>query len=292
MKTTLFISAFFLLLFFFFSAKGISQPVGLSGNFTDPSMEPLVIHEKIFPKAVIYEYGKMYAPAEDFLSMMGVFGNLCGLPDELIIKSKIAPTSLLGIGPDRYTGESIYYLDVTGTLIFLEINYIQEGWKITVPSAPAIPTAVPASTPAPSPQPTPTEEPVEKGSVTICWDIDNIDTLRGGFIKLLGLDSKNNIMRYQYLSKGSHNFRFSDLLPGEYRIEAEYYYNEKGPLVKNPDSEGYYFDYTSYYVNLSLFITLKNGENFSYQVTEQDLRRNSYTSGKKYINNPSVYDSY
>jgi hypothetical protein len=235
----------------------------------------------------------MYAPAIDFLSALGILSNFSGLPDQLVINGQIAPTSLLGIGPERYTGTNIYYLDVTGTLSFLKINYILDGWKITVQSPQATPAVVTVPTATAFPKATPTCEPV-KGSITInCNITHNIDKTRGrGVIRLLEQDSKNNIIRDQNISRGSTNYYFSDLLPGEYKIEVDYYYNEKGPLEKDPNSEGYYFDFSSHRVNMSHFITLKNGENFYYQVINQDLIKTFIQSGKKYTRYPYEYDNY
>ena len=276
---------------FLFSFEVKAQPASLSGDFVDYSREPLVIYGRTFPGAVIYQYGKMYAPAMDFLSCLGIQGNFSYLPDQFVINGLSASTSLLGIGPDRYTGESIYYLDVTGTLKFLGIDYSQNDWKIIVNASAATPVPLPTAGPS---EPTPGATPeLKNGAIMMTLNItDDIDTSRGGTIKLFGLKGLENINRYYYLSSGTSYYDFLDIPPGEYRIAGEYYFTEKGELIKDSNSEGYYFELKSCIASLSIFVTLKSKEKFHVNLSSKDFSTSTFQTERKYVNSASEYNNY
>ena len=108
------ISKLLLILFLFLSlntrpVKG-EQIIRLAGYFIDKSEGPVIIYDEIYPESIIQQNNMVYAPAQSFLKILGVTNELQNLPDQLVINNYLAPTSLLAIGPDRYTNEPIYYL--------------------------------------------------------------------------------------------------------------------------------------------------------------------------------------
>ncbi|MEQ8189803.1 MAG: hypothetical protein ABRQ39_17680 [Candidatus Eremiobacterota bacterium] len=212
--------------------------VPLAGNFCDSDREPLKIYGVTFPASVIYQNNRMYAPMELFFQYLGLKADMSRLPASLVVDGRNIPESLTGFGPDRNTGQSIYYIDVTGLLYFFNINYSMDGWKISVNK---VITAVPSPTSGPVPP--------CRGSVTVVCSckLDDMGLYRYDEVWTVYLTGQTNKEE-----DGRNSVTFSDLLPGTYRLREVHrckLCNVTYPL------------YREYSAESTLEFQLKDGEN-------------------------------
>jgi len=196
--------------------------------------------------SVIYQNSLIYAPAEEYLKMLGVKAYLQKLPHELFINGQKAPLSLLAIGPDRYTAQYIYYLSVTDTLNYLGIYYKVSNQKgqirITVDEIPA--------------------QTIEPASVTgqVIYPY-----FEGGTVKIIA--SYVNSARIPETSEITSTFlpsdgyySFFDIPPGDYIIVASCYYNQEGPVLFDAIRRQCYRCITTYTLSWQEKLSLKSGQ--------------------------------
>jgi hypothetical protein len=259
---------FFLLLLlcltiFSTEVKG-EQLLKLSNSFIDPPLTPLVIYGVPFSSSVIVQDNIMYAPAVDYLTMIGAKSYLQKLPDQLIINGQMAPVSLLATGPDRYTGKNIYYLNVTETLNFLGLYYKvtnQNGQvRITVDELSRI---------------TPPSE--KNGSISghVIYPY-----FEGGFVRLKTSYTNNaripqtkEISSAYLPSDGYYNFQ--DLPPGDYIVEASCFYTTTGPVVYDSICRQVYRCVTTYTALWQIRVTTKEGEKINQDFLADQARVNT-----------------
>ncbi len=182
----------------------LAEPVPLAGNFCDFDREPLRIYGIIFPGTVIYQNSKMYAPMESFFQYLQLKADMSRLPSSLTVDGRAVPDSLIGFGPDRNTGQNIYYIDVTGFLYFFNINYSMDGWKISVNKA---------VTPVPSLSPTPKIP--DRGTITVSCicKLNDHGLYRYDEVWIVYLTGQINKE-----ADGGDYVQFSDLPSGTYRL--------------------------------------------------------------------------
>ncbi|OQA14192.1 MAG: hypothetical protein BWY64_03335 [bacterium ADurb.Bin363] len=222
------------------------QILRLSSSFIDAPSTPLVIYGVPFSMSVIYQNSLIYAPAEEYLKMLGVKAYLQKLPHELFINGQKAPLSLLAIGPDRYTAQYIYYLSVTDTLNYLGIYYKVSNQKgqirITVDEIPA--------------------QTIEPASVTgqVIYPY-----FEGGTVKIIA--SYVNSARIPETSEITSTFlpsdgyySFFDIPPGDYIIVASCYYNQEGPVLFDAIRRQCYRCITTYTLSWQEKLSLKSGQ--------------------------------
>ena len=193
------------LLIFLVISISMAGPVPLAGNFCDSDREPLNIYGVTFPDSVIYQNSKMYAPMESFFQYLQLKADMSRLPSSLTVDGKSVPDSLIGFGPDRNTGQNIYYVDVTGFLYFFNINYSMDGWKISVNKV---------ITPVPFPSPTPKIP--KKGTITVSCSckLNDRGLYRYDEVWIVYLTGQVNQEK-----NGGDYVQFSDLPSGTYRLK-------------------------------------------------------------------------
>jgi len=256
-----------------------SQITNLSGNFIDPQSAPLVMEGRAFAKSVIYENKLMYAPAIDFISDLGIASDLQGLPNQFTLNGQSAPLYLLATGPDRYTGETIYYLNVTWTLEFLSISYnvaaIPEGIQVTVAGGSAGPVS-------------PVTEPSGKtGSISGVVVITT--PIQSGSIKLTEeyLNTARILSTREVASGGlsvDGKFAFTGLPAGKYTVTASSTSTDKGELMYNQVTKQYYYDIRTVTTTWSKALELGEGENANIQLTGGESSTSIQT---QYVNPPN-----
>lgn len=224
-----------------------AQFATLSSSFLDPQSVPLTINGQTFPKAVIYQNNIMYAPAADYLSMLGVDSNLQSLPSQMTINGKSAPLSLLAIGPDRYTGQNIYYLNVTATADFVGATYKGSGNQLQVTiTAPAGQYTV--NTPGSISGSVVINKPFQSGIIRVTEEyINNARIPATREVTSCGLPQDGN-------------FSFTNLIPGKYTITAQSSYSSQGSLSYNYSVSGYYYYITVINTTWTKTLSLGPGE--------------------------------
>jgi len=248
---------FFLLSFLFLFLITIplrgEELTNLSSAFIDPQSSPLIIYGQVFPVAVIYQNNTMYAPVQDFLSMIGISSNLQGLPGYFILNGKTAPLSLLGIGEDRNTGESIYYLNVTATLDLVggaPYKISDDGGQIRITIAM---TAYPPSSP-----------PSNVGG-GISGQVLTARTINEGYVTL-SMNCLNDsgiqetrVIETVYLTPDG-KFSFQCLWPGEYTVTGKCTSYYTTGLEFDPAKKRHYYYCTTYTTALSQNIKIEAGK--------------------------------
>ena len=267
----------FLLLFFLMSlpCANASELPSLSASFIDVSSAPLIIYGQTFPKAVIYQRNTMYAPAGDFIYMLGVPSNLQGLPNQIIFNNQAAPISLAAIGPDRTSNQNIYYFNVTATLDYLGISYqfYNQGGLIQI----KVEGSSSISTP-----------PVYEASASISGQVvtDRIQSksdvfLEKSFINNARIPETKIVSTTSLDSMG--RFVFSGLEKGSYTVRVQAYYTSQSGLFYNNTTLQYYYYLTTYTSVWTQSLTLNQGQNASITLTRENT--NSYQE-IIYINTP------
>ena len=224
-----------------------AQFTTLSNSFIDPQSVPLTINGCTFPKAVIYQNNIMYAPAVDYISMLGVDSNLQSLPSQMTINGKSAPLSLLAIGPDRYTGQNIYYLNVTATADFVGATYKGSGKQLQVTiTGPAGQYSV--NTPGSISGSVVINKPFQSGIIRLTEEyINNARIPATREVASCGLPQDGN-------------FSFTNLPPGKYTIIAQSSYSSQGSLSYNYSVNGYYYYITVVNTTWTKTLSLGPGE--------------------------------
>jgi len=239
-----------------FTKPSYSQFISLSSSFIDPSSSPLIIYDKIFPRSVIYQNSIMFAPAVDYINFLGINADLQKLPSQLILDNKKAPLSLLAIGPDRYTGQSIYYLNVMDTLNFLGIKYnvseINGQKRIYV-----ITSAGEVSKGGFITGQVMISMPFQKGTVTLLFE----------YVNDARIPSTKEITSIPLEKDGK--FSFADLSPGKYTVransyleESSYYFSKSTGIyyINTKITETLWMEGTYIYKNEHVNLVLKNGK--------------------------------
>ncbi|HPZ09674.1 MAG TPA: hypothetical protein PL110_16350 [Candidatus Eremiobacteraeota bacterium] len=262
-----------------------SDFIKLSGYFIDPSSHPLVIYNSTFPKAIIYQNNNMYAPATDYVNMLGLTANFQNLPSKFTLNGQDAPLSLLATGPDRSRGQEIYYLNVTDTLNFLGIKYNTSTQnnqpRVTVTGTVAQDTS--SSSGSISGKVT-IYKPFDEGSITLTED----------YINTARIPTKRAVATTPLPQDGT--FNFTGLQKGDYTITATIYRKIQGDLLYDVTNKKYYYTVQNYTTTYSQRILLKNGENAGIvldkgieSVTQQILYTDIVTPTPVYPNNPNNY---
>jgi len=250
-----------------------SQFTTLSSSFIDPGSVPLTINGRTFPGAVIYQNNIMYAPAADYLAMLGVESNLQSLPSYMTINGKSAPLSLLGIGPDRYTGQNIYYLNVTATADFVGATYNGSGNRlqvtITSPSG-----QYNMNTPCSISGSVVINKPFQSGIVRVSEE----------YINSARIPATREVTSCSLPRDG--NFSFTNLSPGKYTITAQSSYSSQGSLTYNYCAGGYYYYITIITTSWTKTLSLAPGEH-----TQIELRDGKEVCSQQiqYVNAPYIY---
>jgi hypothetical protein len=237
---------FLLLCIFSEESKG-QQIIKLSSSFIDPPETPLVIYGIPFSSSVIYQNNFMYAPVENFLTMTGARCYLQNLPSQLVINGNSAPLSLLATGPDRYTGENSYYLNVTETLnyvgIYYKISTENGSVRITVEDIPQTVSSLKSSV---------------SGHVVYQYFEGGTVRIIETFINSARIPQTREISSTTLPSDGYYNF--PDLPPGDYIIEATCFYTVTGPVVYDNVAGRVYRCVTTFKPSWQKRLVFKGGE--------------------------------
>jgi hypothetical protein len=234
----------------------------------------------------------IYAPLQEYLNMLGVRSSLQTLPKSFSINGQEAPLSLLATGPDRYTGKDIYYINVTATVDYMKAdisyNIFKQGSSIRI-AIDKIAKPVPSSTPVP---PTPVATPVPKlGSIT--GRVDLPQNYKSAIVRLIPLNYPVDNARAYYPASYFGDFIFDNLKEGEYRIEAECEYKEKGPLQKSQSGDKpFYFELKKYRKTWSRISKVLSGKETNEFFSSQSGMENCYQAETIYLNSESEYYNY
>jgi len=206
----------------------------------------------------------VYAPAQAFLQKLGVSNELHNLPNQLVINNYLAPTSLLAIGPDRYTSEQIYYLNVTDTLNYIGLYYqvvlLDGNMKIKIPYPTTQETAPNPQTGYCSISGRVMYQPFEGGAVNLLQT--SFNTAR--------IPQTNTIASTQLGNDGV--YVFANLNPGNYTIEASCFYTVESNVYFDYYARQYYRLITTYIPNWKQDITIKAGENLELHFSKDTAR--------------------
>jgi hypothetical protein len=187
----------------------------------------------------------MYAPAPEYINMLGVSSDFQKLPGQFVLNGKIAPLSLLAVGPDRYTGKSIYYLNITATLDFLGINYnmFKQDSKVQIMVNKSLsqPTAVTAGSVSGQ---VISNSPFQEGTVTLSEE----------YINDARIPSTRVINSAKLSSDGKYSF--TGLSHGKYVVKAVCIFRSQSDILYNQVTKNFYYIIkiaeTTYIESLSL----------------------------------------
>jgi hypothetical protein len=245
----------------------------LSSSFIDPQSLPLTINNSTFPKAVIYQNNIMYAPAVEYLTMLGVDSNLQSLPSAMTINGKSAPLSLLAIGPDRYTGQNIYYLNVTATADFIGATCKGSGNQLQITIT------------RPSGQYSVNTPGSISGSIVITRPFQSgIVRITEEYINNARMPATRDVTSCGLPQDGK--FSFTNLPPGKYTITAQSSCSSQGSMSYNYSTNGYYYYITIVTTTWSKTLSLGPGENT--RVELQDGKE-VFSQQIQYVNQPYIY---
>jgi len=261
-KKLIYISILLLIILFNLSQSKAEQIKKLSSSFIDPSEVPLVIYGIPFSESVIFQDNRMYAPLEAYLEMIGVKAYLQRIPHELILNGRQAPVSLLAAGPDRYTGEPVYYLDVTETLNFLSIYYsaTSRGNYFIV----RVEETAPQSSARQG------EGGTVSGQVIYNYFEGGSATLFKTYLNTARIP-QTETLETQTLGT-NRTFSFRNIPPGEYIIQASCYYTVEGLVYYDNYTRQYYKSCITYIPEWKHSVIIKGGEEFNFIFTPDKAR--------------------
>ena len=251
------------LIFTFSVAKG-QEVKKLSSSFIDSTSAPLVIYGITFSDSVIYQEGIMYAPAESFLEMTGIKAYLQKIPYELILNGRQASPALLAAGPDRYTGEYIYYLNIIDTLNFVGIYYTVATYgdfvRITVEEK------------GPAPEVTAQQGTggTVSGQIVYSFFEGSSVTISQYYLNSARIPQTKLIDTINTGTTGA--FTFTGLPPGDYIVEASCYYTREGFVYFDNYTRQYYKTYMIYTPQWTQVITIGGGESINLRFSPETAK--------------------